>query len=140
MRGDIKLIYLNAYDEQDNLTGTEAIAEPVFVCRQISNGCLVRCDEQDAQGIVSADGDRIYLIRGQMPNGVKEPYAEFITKTEYEAALAAAPDPEDEDPDVPEGVEEETILTRAELTERIAFLEDCLLEMSEIVYGGEVVE
>ena len=131
------MIYLNAYDAQDNLTGTEAISEPVFCCRQISNGCLVRCDEQDAQGIVSADGSQVYLIRGQMPNGIKEPYAVFITEAEYNAAMANAPDPEDETPEVPDGAEESEIMTRAELTERIAFLEDCLLEMSEIVYGGE---
>ena len=45
---------------------------------------------------------------------------------------------------IPDDTDEEEVLTRAELTEKVKeletrndFLEECLLEMSEVVYAGE---
>ena len=58
-------------------------------------------------------------------------YDEWISQ----GNVNAVNDLEDVTPEVPDGVEEEEILTRAELTARVAMLEDCLLEMSEIVYA-----
>lgn len=127
------MVYIKAYDAEDVYIGADAIDEPVWCRRQVNSGRWVCCDEQDAQGIVSSDGNAIYLIRGQQPLGVKEPYAEIIDRAEYEALRDGVIDPEDEiepeDPETPE------ILTRAELTARVALLEECLLEMSEKLYG-----
>lgn len=71
--------------------------------------------------------------------------AVFITDAEYDEIVLVLdpPDPEDEDPEIPDGTDEEEVLTRAELTELVRqleqrndFLEECLMEMSEIVYAG----
>lgn len=76
-----------------------------------------------------------------MPRGVKEPYAEEITQAEYEAIKRDEPDEEDTDPIIPDESAEPP-LTRAELTAKIAeleeqnsFLTDCILEMSEMIYA-----
>ena len=120
-------------DEHDRLTGAEKLDAPVYVRWQDSNGLLVRCDDETAQGIVGADNETVYLINGHMPHGEREPYAEIITEEEYRQIVDE--DPEDETPDIPEGTDEQDVLTRAELTERLNFLEECLLEMSERVYA-----
>lgn len=135
------MYYIKTFDAEDRLTGAEKIEVLVYVRWQESNGMLVRCTEEEAQGIIGADDNTVYLINGNMPHGEKEPYAEFISKEEYDQIVGE--DPEDEDPEIPEGTDEDEVLTRAELTEenkklneRVDFLEECLLEMSEKVYEG----
>lgn len=142
-------MFIKTFDIEDNLTGAERLDPPVFVHWQISNGMMVRCEQEEAQAVISEDGSVYYLINGCLPHGEKEPYAEFITEEEYRAIIDY--DPEDDDPDVPDDQDEDEIMTRAELTakvnelqeasdekdERIEFLEDCLLEMSEVVYAGD---
>lgn len=132
-------MYIKAFTAQGELTGAEKLDPPVWVRWQLSNGLLVRCEQEEAQGVVSEDGERIYLIGGQQPHGIPEAYAEEITEAEYDAIHGE--DPEDEDPDIPEG-DDTPPMTRAELTAKVAELEEqnamlteCLLEMSEIVYG-----
>lgn len=135
------MYYIKTFDAEDRLTGAEKIEVLVYV-RWQSNGMLVRCTEEEAQGIIGEDNETIYLINGNMPHGEKEPYAEFITKEEYDQIKGG--DPEDEDPEIPDDTDEDEVLTRAELTEKVKelegrndFLEECLLEMSEVVYAGE---
>lgn len=57
--------------------------------------------------------------------------------TEYEEIINGLEpvDSEDESPEVPEGTSEEDVLTRAELTEKVAMLEECILEMSSVIYA-----
>ena len=106
------------------------IREPVYVRKQ-SNGILIRCDSATlAQGVVSPDGSEIYRIRGRGDIGSNYRLIDPITPGEYEEYLRSRepePDPEDTDPVIPEETEPETILTRAELTERVNRLEEELL-------------
>lgn len=131
-------MFIKTFNADDELTGAERLDPPVYVRWQISNGMMVRSDPEDAQGVISEDGNSVYLIGGHMPHGIKEPYAEEITEEEYD--VIHGEDPEDEDPDIPEG-DDTPPMTRAELTAKVAELEEqnamlteCLLEMSEIVY------
>lgn len=125
------MFYIKLFGADGRLIGAEALSELVYVRWQTNNGKLVRCKEDDAQGIISADGNTVYLINHQMPHGIPEPYAEFITQEEYEEI--SGEDPEDESPAVPDP--EEPPMTRSELTAAVQMLMECLLEMSEIVYG-----
>lgn len=134
-------MYIKTFDADDTLTGAEYLADPCFVRWQAKNGMMVRCDRDEAQGVIGEDNNTVYLIGGAMPHGVKEPYAEEISKSEYDAIKRGEPDPEDDDPVDPDP--ENPPMTRAELTARVAelsgqnaMLTECLLEMSEIVYGN----
>ena len=134
-------MFIKTFDTADNVTGAERLDPVVYVRWQISNGLLVRCEPEEAQAVISEDGSTYYLINGSMPHGEREPYAEFITEEEYRAIIDY--DPEDDDPEIPEGEEEEEILTRAELTALVKelkaeneLLQGCILEMSEVVYAG----
>lgn len=115
-------MYIKTFDAEDHLTGAEYLEVPVYVRWQTSNGLLVRCEPEEAHGIVSEDGNTIYLINGQMPHGIKEPYAEEITQDEYEAIHAD--DPEDDTPAEPDDPSEDPIMTRAQLTAAILELQD----------------
>ena len=134
-------MYIKTFDESDILTGAEHLADPpCFVRWQIKNGMMVRCDRSEAQGLIGEDNNTVYLWGGAMPHGMKEPYAEEITQTEYEEIKRDAPDPEDDDPVNPDP--ESPPMTRAELTAKVAeleatnaFLTDCILEMSEMIYA-----
>jgi hypothetical protein len=66
------------------------------------------------------------------------------TYVEYEEPIEPefSDDPEDTNPEIEEGEDESTIMTRAELTAKVTALEEqnamlmeCLLEMSGIVYA-----
>lgn len=119
----------------------EAHEHPVYV-RQMKNG-VYRCAERDAQGVVTLDQSGIYQIQGKVRLRDTVGTAKKITTAEYEEWIGThgEPDPEDTDPVIPdEG--EDIPLTRAELTAKVAELEEqnamlveCILEMSEIVYG-----
>ena len=74
--------------------------------------------------------------------GAPYTYIEYEEPEVEESVDADALDPEDTNPEVEEGVDESTIMTRAQLTEKVSELEaqnamlmDCLLEMSEAVYA-----
>lgn len=119
----------------------EAHDPPAFVKLQTKNNIKVRCSEHYAQGIISLDGSEVYQLPGKAALPDVEKIAVEITMTEYEEIISE--DPEDEAPVIPEGETEEP-LTRAELTAKVKaledrneFLEDCLLEMSEVVYAGD---
>ena len=102
-----------------------------FLRWQDKNGMLVPCDAEYANGILGTDGVA-YHVEGlpEIPLAGIETVQE-IDRAEYIAladALGVEVEPKIED--VP--------ILRTQLreqTERNEFIEDCLLEMSEAVYG-----
>lgn len=128
-------MYIKTFDVNDVITGAESIDEPVLVRWQTSNGEMVLADSvESAQGIVAANGRDIYLLNGAMPRGEKEPYAEIIDEAEYQAIIDGLPDPEDEDPEIPDDDPPAEVPTRAELARRVGELED-QLEAAKILLG-----
>lgn len=118
------------------LVGVEAYSDPVYVTLN-RNGLRIRCNSAaEAQGILCMNGEAIAQLHGKPSLNVDLTAVE-TSMMEYDELIQQLDgvDIEDTDPEVPEGVEEEEILTRAELTERVAMLEECILEMSEIVYA-----
>ncbi len=123
--------------------GVQEVDPVVWIKYQQRNQMIVRCDEEEAQGILSPDEQGYFFKEGIMPRGVKEIYYIEITKEEYDVLNQGllAEDPEDTSPEVSEEPEE-PILSRAELTAKVAelerqneFLSECLLEISEVVYA-----
>ena len=108
-----------------------ALWEPVYVRKQ-RNGLVVRCYSATlAQGILSEDGTEIFHLMGKESLGKDYAEAEVITMAEYDHWLMeqeppVEPDPEDTEPELPTDVEPETVLTRAELTEKVKRLEEDL--------------
>ncbi len=121
------MLYLKRIDL--DLQPHYAIEAPIYVRRQ-SNAVVVRVDSAAlAQGVVSPDGGQIWQLVGRASLGEGYPTVQIITCAEYEQWLYQsenAPDPEDTDPAIPEGVDPATILTRAELTERVSELDEAL--------------
>lgn len=118
------------------LVAAEAYADPVYVMLN-RNGLRIRCSsEVEAQGILCLNGEAIAQLQGKASLDVELTAVE-TSMMEYDEIIQQLDgvDIEDTDPEVPEVVEEKEILTRAELTERVAMLEECILEMSEIVYA-----
>lgn len=122
----------------DQMTGLEAIEIPVYVKRQMRNNVIVRCSEPQAQGIVSLDEGSIYQLDGKVSLGDGFAVAVPITMAEYDelALEVETTDPEDTAPEVPEETTEEEILTRAELTAKVAALEE-ELAAAKILLGVE---
>ena len=113
----------------DNLgveVGWEKLERPAWVYRNPRNGRVLRCDRNQAQGVVSADGSCYYALSDDLPGAKAR--AKEITLAEYleHESQAEAPDVEDVAPEVPEGVEESAILSRAQLTEKVAELEEAV--------------
>ena len=137
------MLYLKIMDGE-TIVSAEAHEDPVYICRQQKNDILVRCPDVHAQGILSLDGETVYQLHGKTSFGDPSAYEAYpIYVEEYDEIMRSLPpeeDPEDEDPEIPDDPEAE-ILTRAELTALVRelqaqneMLEECLLEMSEIVY------
>ena len=120
------MIYLKIYDSTGTIAAAETLAAPIYVWLQPRNGRVLRCVEPVAQGIVSADGTVIYQLEGReiLPN--TSGTAAVITTAEYQELLATLDqtDTEDTAPEIPEGTEEENIMTRAELTAKVLALEE----------------
>lgn len=137
------MVYIKVM-QGDTIITAEAHDSPVYVHRQ-KNNLVVRCSEQNAQGILSLDRSAIYQLDAKETLGVDtDGIAYFIYQTDYEAIIAGLEDTdkEDTDPEVPEDNPDAEILTRAELTAKVKELEEnntmlmeCLLEMSEAVYA-----
>lgn len=122
----------------ETMIGLEAIDSPVYVMLQ-KNNVVVRCLEPMAQGIVSLDGSEIYQLDGKTSLGDGYSLAVPITLAEYDELAANyedTTDPEDTNPEVPEGTEEGDVLTRAELTAKVAELEE-QLAATKILLGVE---
>lgn len=128
---------LNTYGD---LVSVEALEEPVYVMFQTRNNKLIRCSERLAQGILDVTGSTIYQLseRPLLPDA-PDRTAVIITQAEYDELSQDYPEPNPQ-PDDPE--RDDPPLTvgemRAKLAEQeatISMLTECLLEMSEIVYG-----
>ena len=137
--------------------GAEAHEYPVYVNHPYYSNIPLRCEEELAQGILSLNQSEIYHLAGRssMPGVYLE--AEIITEAEYEYLIEELdiPDEEEVEPDPDEGsgsdimtaqqmreriieLEEKNALLEAENVEkdrRLELVENCLLEMSEDVYG-----
>ena len=114
-----------------------AIEHPLYVRKQ-KNGLNVLCDSLSlAQGILSPEGDVIWQLADRASLGGEYEEVQIITEAEYFAWLTCGeedPDPEDTEPQIPEDVAPETILTRAELTEKVNDLEEAI----GLLLSGEV--
>ena len=135
------MLYYKIVQGEKTVTA-EAHENPVYVCRQ-ANGVLVRCSEGNAQGILSLDGSTVYQLNGKPSLDLEDGYTAYeIYGTEYEEIIAGlsgeggGKDPEDTDPVVPGGTDENTVLTRAELTVKVTVLED-ELKAAKILLGVE---
>lgn len=119
-------------------------------CKYVERSRLVLfCSIDDApQGIASSRLGKYYHVEGwpEFPEAVTDSggtvQVEEIEETAYTeltATLDAGEEPsdsEDTDPEVPEGTEEADVLTRAELTAKVAELEE-QLAATKILLGVE---
>lgn len=134
------MIYIKV-SENDVVIAAEAHENPVYVRHQ-PNGVNVRCHEVKAEGILSVDGSEIYQIVGRTAMEGATKMAEVITTDEYLNLVVEletntdSDDEEDINPEVPDGGTEEQILTRAELTAKVAELEEQLIA-TKILLGVE---
>lgn len=133
------MIYIKVLDSEGLTASVEALDPPIYVYIQPKNGALLRCIETLAQGVVSADGSVIYQLQDKESLNRDVATAVIITTAEYyelEATLGQT-DPEDTTPEIPEDVTDESnILTRAELTNKVAELEE-QLAAAKILLGVE---
>ena len=114
------MTYFKIINRSSIIVACEAQTDPVYV-KKNRNGLRVRCSKAEAQAILCFNGDEIAQLAGKPAIS--------------QGNVNAVNDLEDTAPEVPEGTAEAVILTRAELTARVEMLEECLLEMSEIVYA-----
>ena len=117
-----------------------------YVRWQEKNRVFLSCEEADADGIISSNGSDIYLLESApaLDGYVRVTVAE-ITEEEYTVireeldagTVIDEPDDDDPAPDKPKTRLRLRLLEDqvAELSETNAMLLECLLEMSEIVYG-----
>ena len=115
-----------------------------YVRWQEKNSLWLTCGESDAQGIVNSNGEDIYLLSGADPmDGYSYAAVAEITEEEYisirEELDAGA---EIVDPGEPDTDPSSAKTRLQQLEEQVAALQgvndmltECLLEMSEIVYG-----
>ncbi len=104
----------------------EKLDNPVWVYRHHRNGRVLRCDYNLAHGVISSDGSCYYSLKEQIPGAAAT--AKEITLAEYleHENQTAEPDTEDITPDIPEGIEETSIMTRAQLTEKVNELDEAI--------------
>jgi len=135
--------------------GAEALENPVYIKYQDKNKMLLRCNQKEAQGIMSADNNTIYQLKDKPElKGVEENIlnAFFISKEDYENIKVTLPDIDEEETEEHSPDEEQqetntmnTAQMRAEiikLTESVKTLQeqnqmltDCILEISENIYA-----
>lgn len=128
------MIYVKILDAEGQVTSIEVLDPPVYVYIQPRNGALLRCVQPLGQGLLSADGSVIYQLpdKAVIPQAVAT--AVIITEAEYyelEATLDQ-PDVEDATPEVPEGTDEASIMTRAQLTQSVTELQEAM----EMILSG----
>ena len=115
-----------------------------FVKWQEKNQLFLHCEENDADGIVSSDGENIYLFEdtGDI-NDLQHVKIVEITKEDFEELRAElidngaidADDADEEESGRGEIKKAEWLQRLEELEEQNGMLLECLLEMSEVVYG-----
>lgn len=147
----IKYIKLFSQDNPDVILGVEKLNEPVFIKFQEKHQCLLICPEKEAQGVMSANGGVKYQLENKqsIPSDEDLLVASFIDEIDYETLSVSFDDPKEDVPDEIEDNEKESYMTAAqmrlrikELTEELSkekerndMLEECIIEMSEIVYA-----
>ena len=128
-------MYIKVIHSEGNVIQAEALPEPVYVYVQKSNGRILRCVPEKAQGILGADGAVIYQLPGKASIPGAAGTAEVITEAEYLELLVVQnqpEDPEDTSPEIPEE-EPQQVFTRAELTRKVLELDEALdLLLSEV--------
>lgn len=129
------MVYIKVM-QGDTLITAEAHDIPVYVHRQ-KNNLIVRCSEQNAQGILSLDGAAVYQLEEKASLGLENGMtASYIYQTDYETIVAGVEDTDKEDtePEVPADSSAADILTRAELTAKVKELEE-ELQAAKILLG-----
>jgi hypothetical protein len=115
------------------------IEEPMFV-RRLRNGVIDLCNEAHAQGIVSPDQERYYQLGGKESMDVGDTLvAVEIYGTEYDEIVHGLPDPEDTEPEIPDGTPEETILTRKELTDEVTALKAANEDLKQQLLAAQIL-
>lgn len=122
------MLYIKIFNESGEEASVEALSNPVYVYVQPRNGRVLRCEKRLAQGVLDVTGSHIYQLQDKaaVPGAVAT--AAVITTAEYQEleVTLGQTDPEDEIPEVPEGAEGDTIMTRAELTAKVLELDEAL--------------
>lgn len=121
-----------------------------YVRWQDKNGMFLSCTPELADGIVSTGGDEIYLLEGSSAGAVlpdapvitlaeitEEEYLEIRDELDAGQAIVI---PDAEEPSGEDSPKPQTRLAQlesqvADLVEQNAMLVECILEMSEVVYG-----
>ena len=64
------------------VVGWEVLEQPVWVCRHHRNGRILRCDRNQAQGVMAKDGSGYYSLGAPLPGALAQaqeiPAAEAI--------------------------------------------------------------
>lgn len=115
-------MYIKVVDGTGKLVRVEILEEPGWVRYDEAHDRVLRCTQAQAQGVVSADSGVVYNF-GSTAIGA-ELTAESISAAEYDTLQVDVPDPEDEDPEIPDDPDGDgkKPMSRAELTEEVAAL------------------
>lgn len=125
--------YFKVMNSTGEVVAVEQHENPTYFRWQVRNSLKILCSETLAQGIVSLDGSVVYQLEGRdaLPlEGLLT--AVPISQVDYEALINQVADPEDSTPVIPEHTDESTVLTRAQLTEKV----DELTEAIELLLSG----
>jgi hypothetical protein len=121
------MLYIKLHQEEGDRY--LAIEEPIWLKLQ-RNGMVVRCGAGDKPGgiLLPKRGEICQLVNRPTLGG-DYPLVTEITMAEYDAWVALEnqppdPDPEDTEPVIPEDIDPDSVLTRAELTEKVRRLEE----------------
>lgn len=111
-----------------------------YVKMDLASNIPVRCSGQDDPfGILASDASVIFSLLEQTGDYELVTLKGFEGRGEYDTIKAAIDeqrriDDEEEEEDQDDSELPDRVPSRAELQERIEFLEACILEMSEIIY------
>lgn len=124
----IKHIKLFSTDGQ--IVGVEKINEPEFVQWLESAQQITRCEEREAQGIISADNSTIYQLdnKQKIESSEVSLTASFIDEIEYDCLVNQFDDPKEEIPEELPDEEKKKYMTAPEMRARIIALEKAVTE------------
>lgn len=148
------MIYYKIISGTDVIDATDNL---VTVRYSTASKSVMRCNEREGpNGIISSDGQYIWHVEGwnEFGDGVKRDTVKLfeITESEYiqlrEKLDESGKVPEPDNPETPENPDE-TVMTPVEMRVKIKeltatvdslqtrndFLEECLMEISEVVYA-----
>ena len=134
-------IFIKLLNQNEELVGVEALDPPNWV-QQLRNGTVVLCTrERDAQGVQDTTGSVIYQLSGR--ETINDPAiirtAIIITEAEYDELSQDYPEPSPQPDDPDEDIAPMTVPEMRQKIEELQasndMLTECLLEISEIIYG-----